>query len=671
MNGFAPRFWHVVCLVLFMLAVAGVAIVPPPTAEAQSPSRDKGSPFGMVAALGNRVRSDETDAAVNLLREAGVQWQREEIFWHEVQKEPGGPFTWNGNGNGFYDYDRAIAAQRAAGINILGLLDYNPAWFKGRNPHPDEWINDWGNFVYNAVARYGRDKGQIKYWELWNEPNLAHSGYESGLYEIKDFVRLLEVGQAAARAADPEAKIVLGGLSAGWTGEPEPHTYDYLYYLEQVAELGGLRHVDIVAIHPYRASPPEGDTWQRDQSNTFRAELERLDALLARYEPKPVWLTEMGWSTYQGWAGVDEDTQGFFLVRAYLIAMSHPSVEKLFWYDFRNDTRPGANYERPVYDRNEVEFHYGLLRRSFPLDVNQSNLRKPAFVAYRTMTQMLAGLTLQQVAADGTFNGQQGVYWYRFGGVGRRVDAFWRITNDSQPVQLNCGCREALVRSWNGTVKNVLRTNDGTLTLRLEAHGAPMYVEYDSPAARGGTTFAATGHSLRGAFRSFWQANGGLARFGYPLTEEIIEPEWGSGRPRVVQYFERARFEHFPEHSGTSYEVQLGRLGDLILQRSGTDWQSLPKSSDAPEECLFFKETGHSICPPFREAWERAGGLALVGLPLTNAYETKRPDNGKPYKVQYFERTRLEHFDEHKGTPYEVQLGLLGSELIFRWDKMP
>ncbi|NJO04993.1 MAG: hypothetical protein HC876_05385 [Chloroflexaceae bacterium] len=240
-------------LVLFPLLTRSASV---PDAAAQPPAYNKSSPFGIVAALGNRVREDELDTAVGLLREAGVQWQREEIFWDRVQKAPGGPFIWNGDGSGFYNYDRAIGAQVAAGINVLGLLDYNPYWFKSKNPHPDEWIEDWGNYVYATVAHYGRDKGWITYWELWNEPNVRASGYESGLYEIKDFVRLLEVGRAAAQAADPNAIIVMGGMS-GLTQIDAEYSYDALTYLDEVGKLGGWQHVDIIALHPYHPAPPE------------------------------------------------------------------------------------------------------------------------------------------------------------------------------------------------------------------------------------------------------------------------------------------------------------------------------------------------------------------------------------------------------------------------------
>jgi hypothetical protein len=527
---------------------------------AQLPVRDKGSPFGMVTAIGNRVRADEVDTYVGLLREAGVQWAREEFFWHQLQPQPGGPFRWNGDGSGMYDYDRSVAAQAAAGIKMLGLIDYAPAWNHGRNPPLDEWIQDWGNYVYQVVARYGRGNGPIKYWEVWNEPNLTRSGHALGLYEIKDYARILNVARAAIKAADPNATIVLGGLASVWSYPPSPTTYDYFDYLAALGELGAWNDFDIMAVHPYRLDPPEGAPWRRDHQQTFPTELGRIDELMLRYGAKPLWLTELGWATDRGRFGVSEDQQAQFLTRTYVMALAHPSVEKIFWYDFRNDSAPGAPYDKPVYNEREHEFHFGLLRRAFPLDPNNPSLRKPAFLAYRAMTQALAGLTLQQVVADGQRADIPSTYWYRFGGA-RRVDVMWNTDSSRAVVQVPCECREALVRHWNGRARYLITPQNGTLALQLDEQGAPTYVEYDPPTAAGGRVFPATGHSLRGSFLSFWEANGGLERFGYPLTEEIVEPEAGTGKPRVAQYFERARFEYFPEHAGTPYEVQLGLIG--------------------------------------------------------------------------------------------------------------
>lgn len=69
--------------------------------------------------------------------------------------------------------------------------------------------------------------------------------------------------------------------------------------------------------------------------------------------------------------------------------------------------------------------------------------------------------------------------------------------------------------------------------------------------------FPATGHALGGGFYTYWQQNGGLSLFGYPLSEEYNE------NGLTVQWFERARFEYHPELAGTGKAIQLSHLGSI------------------------------------------------------------------------------------------------------------
>src|SRR5436190_6368269 len=98
--------------------------------------------------------------------------------------------------------------------------------------------------------------------------------------------------------------------------------------------------------------------------------------------------------------------------------------------------------------------------------------------------------------------------------------------------------------------------------------------------------FAATGHTLRGAFLDYWNRYGGLAQFGYPITEEFTEPNGPDNKPLDVQYFERNRFEHHPENAGTPYKVLLGRFG---LEFHPAD----PPASPLPAPARYFEQTGH------------------------------------------------------------------------------
>lgn len=79
--------------------------------------------------------------------------------------------------------------------------------------------------------------------------------------------------------------------------------------------------------------------------------------------------------------------------------------------------------------------------------------------------------------------------------------------------------------------------------------------------ARSQNYFAATGHNIANRFVNFWQQNGGLPEFGYPISEEFQEVNASDGKTYTVQYFERARFEYHPELAGTQYTVELGLLG--------------------------------------------------------------------------------------------------------------
>ena len=64
----------------------------------------------------------------------------------------------------------------------------------------------------------------------------------------------------------------------------------------------------------------------------------------------------------------------------------------------------------------------------------------------------------------------------------------------------------------------------------------------------------------------------------------------------------------------------------------------------------------------FLAYWQRHGGLPVFGFPIVSMREERSATDGQPYLTQWFERERMEYHPENAGTPYEVLLGLLGSE---------
>ena len=175
------------------------------------------------------------------------------------------------------------------------------------------------------------------------------------------------------------------------------------------------------------------------------------------------------------------------------------------------------------------------------------------------------------------------------------------------------------------------------------------------------TYFEATGHYLSGSFKTYWEQNGGLEQFGYPLTEVLQEKSVGDGKLYTTQYFERAIFEFHPENAGTRYEVLLRLAGKLVTQGRIFAPATVTASSDG---VYFFPQTKHSLSGTFLTYWLKFGGLATYGYPLSETFTEVNQADGQSYLVQYFERSRLEYHPEFKGTRYEVLQGLLGSQLL-------
>lgn len=80
--------------------------------------------------------------------------------------------------------------------------------------------------------------------------------------------------------------------------------------------------------------------------------------------------------------------------------------------------------------------------------------------------------------------------------------------------------------------------------------------------------FPPTQHSLSNGFKAHWEQYGGLAAFGYPITEEFgaTAPD---GRKYVAQVFERARFEWWPDRVGQPDEVTHGLLVVELMRQAG------------------------------------------------------------------------------------------------------
>src|SRR6266545_2518356 len=107
--------------------------------------------------------------------------------------------------------------------------------------------------------------------------------------------------------------------------------------------------------------------------------------------------------------------------------------------------------------------------------------------------------------------------------------------------------------------------------------------------------FSETNQCISGRFRAYWEQNGGLAVFGFPISSAGEVANRWSGQTYLTQWFERNRFEFHPENK-PPYDVLLGRVSEERLWLIGVVWQTLPREPGPKAGCLWFEPTGHTIC---------------------------------------------------------------------------
>jgi hypothetical protein len=137
--------------------------------------------------------------------------------------------------------------------------------------------------------------------------------------------------------------------------------------------------------------------------------------------------------------------------------------------------------------------------------------------------------------------------------------------------------------------------------------------------------FSETGHNVKGEFLKFYLNNpNALFLYGYPITEEFVNKDG-----ETMQYFQRARFEYRAELP-EGQRIQLTNLGRETYLSTGA------LSASNTLACHTYAETGYPICFAFLEFFDKYGGTAQFGYPISGfeSHENKI--------VQYFEKARLE-----------------------------
>jgi hypothetical protein len=307
-----------------------VAETPPvdtlPTATSWPRGKMESPEYGMQAFLWWDRHAAERD--LELIRDAGFGWVKQNAPWREVEGAAKGAFNW-------YFTDRIVDSAESYGLDILLRLDSEPLWAVrsdsvGTANGPPENPQDFGDFCRAMAERY---RGRVRAYQVWNEPNLSREwgGWEPSPSEYVELLRACYIG---IKNGDPDAWVISAGLAPTGTTLPEAIPDDE--FLTGMYEAGAAPFFDILGLHaPGFAYPPEASLEEvAGKHNGHRffcfRHVEDMREIMLEYgdASKQVAILEMGWTSDQihpeyAWFAVSEATKADYLVRAFDYARQH------------------------------------------------------------------------------------------------------------------------------------------------------------------------------------------------------------------------------------------------------------------------------------------------------------------------------------------------------------
>ena len=233
----------------------------------------------------------------------------------------------------------------------------------------DDPGNHWGDFVFQTVSRYSET---VSVWEIWNEPDGDWGVWDGS---AADYAQLLKVGYQAAKAANPNATVLFGGLMY-WA---DPTFFERVLDIlnDDPTALDNNYFFDVMSVHFYSRS-----------SNAYDM-INYVRSRMSLYVPDhPIWLTETGVPVYDGaYPGVrteysaTEAEAAAYLIQSYANAIA-ADVKRYHWFRAHD---------------GDMGEHFGL--------THDENYLRPAYVAYQVATTYLVSPTFTtRVISDSDLN---------------------------------------------------------------------------------------------------------------------------------------------------------------------------------------------------------------------------------------------------------------------------
>ena len=375
-----------------MVQLAANVLHPQPRTAPDVPVAHAGvNPFGVNVFLQNEVEEWKRERSLQMIADAGFHWIRQEFPWEDIEIHGKGDFEdrrHEPHRSAWEKYDNIVDLAEKHGLEVVPRLSNPPAWTRaltdtiGAKAPPDD-LADWGDYVYAVVSRY---RGQVRYYQLWNEPNIYPEWGEQPV-DPEGYTRLLCQGYRRAKEADPDAVILSGALAPTVSLHPGPGpalgVSDFVF-LQRMYDAGAADCFDVLAVNDYMLWSGPTDRRMQPLNINFARPIYIRDIMVANGDAaKPVWISEMNSNAVpnnpdiENWLGygqVTPEQQARYAVLAYQRVMEEwpwVGVVNFWFFKLPSDT-----------EQNQAMYYFRMLEPNFtPMPV------------YEAMREYTAGLT--------------------------------------------------------------------------------------------------------------------------------------------------------------------------------------------------------------------------------------------------------------------------------------
>jgi hypothetical protein len=366
-----------------MAQLAANALHPRPRTAPDAPVAHTGvNPFGINVFLEQEVEEAKREWALQMVSAAGFHWIRQEFPWEDIEIHGKGDFQdrrHEPHRSAWEKYDHIVDLAGQHGLETIARLSNPPAWTRaltdtiGTRAPPDD-LADWGDYVYTVVSRY---RGRVRYYQLWNEPNIYPEWGEQPV-DPEGYTRLLCEGYRRAKEADPDAVILSGALAPTVSLHPGPGPalgMNEFVFLQRMYDAGAAGCFDVLSVNDYMLWSGPTDRRMQPLNINFSRPVYVRDIMVANGDAaKPIWISEMnsnavpndpGIENWGGYGQVTLEQQARYATLAYQRAMEEwPWVGVVnFWFFKRASDA----------ERNQSWYYFRMAEPDFtPLPVHNA-----------------------------------------------------------------------------------------------------------------------------------------------------------------------------------------------------------------------------------------------------------------------------------------------------------